>query len=444
MSGRGRRTTLGLTATQGVGQQRYTADLAAASNGMGWVYDPDLAIQSDPDPYATLMQDGTCRAGITRRVRAVASPVLRVDPKSDEEQDKHSAAALEALLTRGNHRQGRRWLAAAVVQGVAVVSVDWQRERLDIGDLGERVWWVPKRIRSVGKQRLRRRKSDGAWELYSPTRRAWEVLSDAMKRRMVIWRYEDSEDTLGFGRGIGAALYVLCYDKMNLKRYGLEAAELWARGGILAKKIDTLRLSGDGDDNQTVVDNELEALRIMRGDNAVVYNKDEELSLLASTGAGEDRAKALMEYIDGEISLLTVGSRKGLGERAGSGGLASGAAAVVDEEKLDAIASGDRAELAEVLDTQLAARCWRLNKPLFDEIGGARGTVNLTAGHKATPREEAEMLEIATRTGVPVTVREALERTGYRAAEEDDEILAAPQAAAGGFGGFGLDDAGGA
>lgn len=351
-----------------VAARLYIHDLERAYRPGREVYDPDYALATDPDAYDVVQRDPETSHAIRQRKHLVAGSRWRVMPASDEDAERRAAAVVERLL--GKIRQfslARFHLADSVFRGSAWAIVEGRHVRMRIGKgAPARTWWVPTRLRSVDKRRFRQFVADDGsvgWEFYSLARHAYEPLGDR-RRWFVRVAYDDTEDTLGYGRGLMEAIYHWQYAKTKVMQDGLAGFERWCMG-ILKAKIDGLRPGSTTKDNEAAISAWMNALDTMRSRHQLVHGEGDELDLIEASGSGHSMAKDFLGYFTTGLRVLILGSN--LPTSATSGG--SYALAEVQENSTETLVDFDRDLMGEALSDDLVSLTWAMNREALSAEG---------------------------------------------------------------------------
>lgn len=342
----------------------YLHDLERAYQRGREVYDPDYALATDPDVYEVVRRDPDTQHAIQQRKHMVAGSRCRVVPADDEDVNRRAATVVEKILDQteklGDFTMSRFHLADAIFRGSAWGVIEGRNMRLKIGKGPARSWWVPTAIRPVDKRRFRQFVAqDGsvAWEFYSIARRRYEPLGDR-RAWFVRLAYDNTEDTLGYGRGLIEALYHALYAKGKVMADGLGGLERWAQG-IVDAEIDDMRIGDTSTNNQAVVRATLDTLRVMRSRHEFVHGKDVKLNIHETSGTGHEIVERLHALLTNSIRILILGSN--LPTSATGGG--SYALAEVQENSTETLVGFDRLIMANAITRDVVGLIWHMNQP---------------------------------------------------------------------------------
>lgn len=352
-----------------VASRLYLRDLERAYQKGREVYDPDYALATDPDVYEVVQRDPTAMHAIQQRKHLVAGSRCRVLPADDEDDNRRAAAIVEKILDKterlGDFTGSRFHLADAVFRGSSWGIIEGRYMRMRFGNGPARMWWVPTRIRPVDKRRFRQYVAqDGSvgWQFYSIERHAYEPLGDR-RSWFVRLAYDNTEDTLGYGRGLLEALYHTLYAKGKVWAEGFAGLEKWAQG-IVDATIDDLRIGDTSATNQAVVTATLDALRKMRARFEFVHGKDVTITHHETSGTGHEMVLSMDAALKTDIRTLILGAN--LPTSATSGG--SYALAEVQENSTETLVNFDRQIMGNAITRDLIGLVWRMNAgPLREE-----------------------------------------------------------------------------
>lgn len=443
---------------------RYVMGLEAAYRWRDWVNDPSFVLAEDVDLYNKVRRDPVFEHAMMFRRQLAAGREWTVEPASRDDRDRLLTRCLEhGLRELRGFTDARVRLANAIFLGSAYERVEGERRRLTIDGAPDMVWWVPTRMRHVDRRRWRlyhdpctavdgndatRRalelaamKGDSdaarrlknaaarvinapAWQFYSIERSDWEYVTDEEFGWFQRLAFDQTEDTLGYGRGLLESLFFYAAAKTDLLRSGLEAAERFGQG-MLMVAIDALMQDGAGpnDDTRTRAENYRRELAKTRKDGIFTYHKGDEPKALNGLGEGWELIQALIAYIDNQIRTLVLGSN--LTSSATAGG--SYALAAAQENSQEALVQGNRESVSEALDDGVCRLWVRQNAANLRMLGleGARhGKFALVHERTASdPAAFAQTVTVLRQAGVPVRLRDVYQRTGLTEPMPGDAVL---------------------
>jgi len=405
--------------------------LEAAWKWRDWVNDPSFVLAEDVDLYAKVRRDPVFEHALMFRRQLAAGREWTVEPSSRDGRDRTLTRCLEhGLRELRGFTDARVRLANAIFLGSAYERVEGERRRLTIEGVPDMVWWVPTRMRHVDRRRWRLYHDPGTavtpprWQFYSVERSDWEDVTPeelGWFQRLV---FDQTEDTLGYGRGLLESLFFYAAAKTDLLRSGLEAAERFGQG-LITVAIDRLMQEdvGPNDTPEARATAVRTSIAKSRKDGVITYHKGDDVKPLSGLGEGWELIQALIDYIDNQVRTLVLGSN--LTSSATSGG--SYALATAQENSQEALVQGNRESVSEALDEGLCRLWVRQNAGNLRALGleGARhGKFALVHERTASdPAAFASTVQILRAAGVPVRLRDVYQRTGLTEPMPGDAVL---------------------
>lgn len=407
-------------------QRQYVWELERAYRRGREVWDPDYGLVNDPDVYDVIRRDPETLHAMQMRKHLVAGMRWRVAPASDEDSDRKAAAILDQLLhvlDGEGFAASRFHLAEAVFRGSAWAIVQGRHEVKKIGKT-KRMWWVPTGLRPIDKRRFRQVVTEDGrieWEMWSVARAQWEPLGDR-RRWFVRVAYDETEDSLSYGRGLVESLYHWQYAKARVLAEGLAGLERWAQG-VVHGKIDGLRVGSTAKDNESHAQAWLDAIENMRSRHALVGGAEDELTLLEGPGQGHEMVKDFLAYLRDGITRLILGAN--LPTNATSGG--SYALAEVQENSTEALVKFDRDLISSSITRDLFWLLWAMNGEALRAEGvieASRPKFEIVSQMRRDPATTASALSQLLNAGVQgLREDEVFELMGLTPATEFDREL---------------------
>lgn len=420
-------------------KQLYGHQLASLMD-TGRIHDQSIALSRDPNVYDKMELDATISHLKQMRKHMVAGSRYQMEAASTRDIDKQGAEVIEKIFQIGLKRfeVSRYHLAEAAFRGSTIMRVHGEKRFINLFDGIPRLMWVPTFLQEVDRRRFD--KVATRVDVGKPTERhqtEWRMF-DYVRREWVKWGhpewyvkhiYNDNESSLGYGRGLLDAMYFYWRAKEILWRAGLQGAERWALGFMVAK-VDNARAASTGKTNQAIVNSFLRELEKQRSQHYFVMDKLDELDVLPGPGQGHEIVQKMLEYCDRQLRLLVLGSN--LPTEATKGG--SFNLAEVQQGSTDTLIRYDRHILAETITTDLVHMTWNLNRPALFSMGLAAAEpprfVILDEKLK-DPKAAAEVTEILLRAGVRLKADETYELLGRTQPGPGDEVIEPPSAGLG-------------
>ena len=223
--------------------QRYAYMLRDALMMRDWVYDPSFALASDWDIYQKVMRDPVAAHAIRFRKHMVAGTEWRIEPASDDTGDKRAAEIIEDLLGYiHNFTDARIRIADSIFTGSSYALICGERSLKTVGGSEARDWWCPYNLKDVDRRRFRRvynrEEQRHYWEFWSLERSEWEELANP--EWFIHSVYDDTESSLGYGRGLLDTLYQFQACKARILQDSMAASERYGQG-FLTVGVDNMR-----------------------------------------------------------------------------------------------------------------------------------------------------------------------------------------------------------
>lgn len=409
----------------------------------GRAHDQSIALARDPNIYEKLRLDATVAHLIQVRKHMVAGSRWQLEPASNADVDKKGAEVMERILDIGVKRfaTARFDLTEAIFTGSAFARITGKQRFLTIFDGIPRQFWLPEELIDVDRRRFDKiyitEKDPVTGE---PAVRVQWRMFDYLKNDWVNWDhpewyvknvYNDYEETLGYGAGLIDSMYFYWRAKEILWKAGLQGAERWALGFMVAK-VDNARDASSGKTNQQIVNSFMNELEKQRSQHYFIMDKVDELEVLPGPGQGSEIVERLINYCDMQLRLLVLGSN--LPTQATGGG--SYNLAEVQQGTTDTLVKYDRSLLAEALTNDLLALTWNVNRPALVSLGlGAAEMPKLTIldERRSDPKMMAEVTKTILDAGIPLKADEVYELLGRTQPGPGDEVIeATPQMPPGG------------
>lgn len=399
------------------------------------IYDPSLAASRDPEITDKLYRFPPIAAPLQVRHTSIAGRTWTVAP-ADEGGEAEKALAKVASRILGNLQnftEARIHLARADVDGARFAEVEKRVLKARYGDGKVREWIVPFRLVDMRKENFRWRPDPEAggpkaileYALKSSGTVRWvPVPAHAPLVRHVI---DDSEETLGYGRGLRDVLFFLFEAMTRTFVADAQAADRIGHGWL------TLKLDRDAPGkptvtNETLVTDATKALEKQRSKHIFVMDKGDELTMLAPPAEAVTFMKDLRESLTRMADRVIMGSTL----FAGGGGQSEGSMARAETEADTASIVFDTRsdQLEESLTRFLVRPGLDDNRANIVDLG--LGDADLphyqtTRGRHQDPEAETRRVQVLLSAGVKLKADEVYDRIGYSRPSPEDEVLEGPQ-----------------
>jgi hypothetical protein len=424
-----------LTNVVSVASDLYVRALERLRTPNRTIWDADYALLSDPEAYDAFRRDPETLYAIQMRKHLIAGHDWRCAAASDRAVDEIAAAVCESLLDRiGNFASARFNLSEAVLRGSAWARIFGDHRKIEVADLPRATWWVPTELADVDKRQFQiRTDRDGCpkWHYRERTPGLgfdWVELGPR-RRWFVRHAYNQTEDSLGYGRGLSEALYFWQYAKTVVLERGLDFLERWANA-IVEVQVDSVA-RGDGKRRGSttrlpadLIELWVDTLREMRAQHTIVHGSNEEISIHEASSTPADIVRDFLSYLQTGINVLMLGEN--LASRMDEGG--SFAAAKTQKEGREELVQFNRMQLGEDMTRDLIGLIWAVNWPALVEFGLAAArppSWEVFQEMRHDPEQEMRVADGALRAGADLRADEFYERINYTRPAAGDDVISA-------------------
>ena len=403
-----------------------------------WVYDPSFALSRDPDVWEVVRNDADLLGSMERYCSAVVKP-WRIEPPKHgkEKKDKQYAEAASKCFDRiERFGASRRRLCEARFLARTYAVPLWEKRPIKVGGVPDMDWWCPVKLVDVDRRRIhvvvdwdrsRQRKIGTHLEMYDTDRNTWTALDPSFSRLMIKHVYSDTEDRVGYGRGLLEALYFVHYWRSQTTVKIAEGIDRWANG-ILVGKIDSmLQNSSTSKTNRDLADGMKTVLRTMRTEHVVVIQKGDEIEVVETSGTGGDMALKFWSELRDTAERLINGSVRPSG---GATQTNSGARAQsqTEADTSETVHQDGREDSDAVLDRDLLGGWIYLNEDNIRRAGFEKAERPKFSSQQKPRQDPLQAVQVAqglVNLGFPVMTSEISEMTDFSIAGPDDETLVA-------------------
>lgn len=422
--------------TRSVNDLQYGYMLSSAYR-TAWVYEPAFYQAKEADFYEVVLRDTNTCSSIYRHINNVVRP-WRVEPPpgSKREEDKTVAAitqhAFQKIRGYNGFDASRRDLAQADFLGRTYAFIESAKVNVDLGETGAMDWIVPTGLKYIDRRRFHwvpdqqaNPQSGGSvntsLELYSLTRNRWEPVLHP--EYFIKYTFFDTEDRLGYGRGMLEAIYFAHYMKTTTWEKIQQGVDRWANG-ILVGKLDSLRNASTGKTNTDLLSSMKAVLQDMRTQHIVVLQDGDEIEVKETSGTGHEVGMSVVSYWDDAIERLCNGSVRPVG----LGGQKTGARAQsqTEEDTSEAFYQPFRQTLDSVLSRDLVGWFWKVNRLNFIKLGLSEAEMPFFVSEQIKKEDPLVAMQVASQMqmmGAPVILSQLYHKSGFDQPDADDEVL---------------------
>jgi len=372
-----------------------------------WIIEPekDFAWRQDQEIYEKLRLDSRYRAVEETLLCEIAA--LEWDIVSEEDNKQISEIYKWLVNKVGGFCEARMNLSRAVVEGMAVLDPVWGYTFEQApGDTKKRRWVVPKKLRFISRERLRRsihidsnRKSWWVWRIYDPYLNRWLPIVDEGK---YIWSfYRATEENLGYGEGLAKSVYSMIKLKVVLLELLAAGAERWVDSWILVKLDETMKETADLHDDGSIA-KLMEDISKMRAYGVLAHQGADIQIAPAGQSNTASAILDMIEKIDREITILMTATN--LPTDIQSGGSFAATQGQMEQQNKRLLFQR-KSVVEEPLTDHLLKACRRHNKHNLAAMGLDHHQTpyfSLSGGEILDTQERTAVFDLASRLGVDI------------------------------------------
>lgn len=422
--------------TRSVNDLLYGYQLSAAYR-TAWVYEPAFYQAKEPDFYEVVLRDTNTCSSIYRHINGVVRPWRVEAPMGSKKKiDKMAATVVDHAIRKIRAYNGfdanRRDLAQADFLGRAYAFIESARVTMSLGDTPAMEWVIPTGLKYIDRRRFHwvtdQQSSPEAGttlntklSLYSITRNAWEPLEHP--EYFIKYTFFDTEDRLGYGRGMLEAIYFAHYMKTTTWEKIQQGVDRWANG-ILIGKLDSLRNASTGKTNTDMLNAMKTVLQDMRTNHIVVLGEGDEVQAVETSGTGHEVGMSVVNYWDQAIERLCNGSVRPTGMAGEKSG--ARAASETEQDTTEAFYQPFRQTLDSVLSRDLIGWFWNVNRVNLIKLGLSEAEMpsfNSEQIKKEDPLMAVQVAAQMQQLGAPLIKSQVYHKSGFDEPDEDDEVL---------------------
>lgn len=411
----------------------YSRRFASVYRTLSTVYDPSAAIQDEPNIEEKVLQNARLAHALNTRWEQIAGRKWTVSggEEATPEEQVLAKITMQGLANIRRFTTARKMLARADFSGARFAEVRKQTIWAPWGDGKNRRWVVPCVIKDIPKERFRWQRTPGTktsvhLEIFSLDADTWiPVPENAPVLRHV---FDDSEETLGYGRGLREALYFVWYAVSHIHRERMDAIERFGQGRLV------LKIAGDKDaqvgaTNTQIRDRALATLAKMKARHEFVIGQGDELDQMEGSMTGHEMMSSAEEECYQAAEQLCMGSVLPTGGGTDKGSLAR---ARVEEGSSDDLFHTCGDMLEESISEGLCVPFTVDNFSNLREMGldgVPHPKFQILRDGKGDPLQNAQRIQAAQAAGLKIKRSEAYDLCELTEPGEDDDVLEPPQQA---------------
>lgn len=419
---------------RGIHNTEYSAILRSyIMLGGSVVYDPDVALESDPDAYRKMVAEISIASKLQKRARRATSSGWQIH--STDVRFQGVCDLLEHILESASGFRTSLYtlLYKTILSGFGCARIhgdfSW---RTFPGTFGPGVWWVPSKLNDVDKQRWRLHKEDPVntavgmplwfWAIQDTLNYDWHRidLPDApsgLRRRDYIWaKSAEDEMDLGYGHGLARSLLHKWFMSTHAWMYAIDGAETWAKGKTVVKTPKTIggtTIPGDSGLSDSIRRQAVERQKLADtfsqslSRHVVVIDSDQEVEVLSRPNSGHESVKWIIENIEDDYSEMILGINPKLQMSRNID---------IDPD----IIESDQQLLETAINEDLIPNIVDYNAPRFQELGWdceeikANCRFVMARRNGMTPEQIGKNIQIVLAAGAPVHRADIYGLTGLR------------------------------
>ena len=373
-----------------------------------WIIEPekDFAWKQDQAIYDKLRLDARYRAVEETLLSEVAALEWNVVSK---DQNKVISSVYEWMINKiSGFADSRINMAKAVIEGMSVQEIIWENvfEQAD-GDAQKRLWRIPKKLKLVSRERLRRSvhldtdsKGWWVWRIFDPYLNRWLPVTDESR---YVWSfYRANEENLGYGEGLAKSVYAILKLKVVLLELLAAGAERWVDSWILVKLDDTIKETADLHDDGAIT-TILQDIAKMRPHGVLGYQGADIQIAPAGQSNTAQTILDMIEKIDREITILLTATNLPT-DVAGGGSYAATRGQLQQQNKR--LLFQRKSVVEEPLTDYLISACYRWNVANFKAMGLEKHQLpyfKLSGEEMRDPQERIAAFSLASQLGVQIS-----------------------------------------
>lgn len=422
----------------------YDYQLSSAYRS-SWVYDPSYALRQEPDIWEVAKNDVVILSAMQRR-NASMIRTWRVVPNSHAQgtngdkkvgdaSKRLAGICSEAIGNIDRFDAARRALSEAFFLGRRYGIVLWEPKLISLDGLPEMEWQLPYKIKDIDRRRFHwvtdwaagpagtQKKTGVHIEMFNTNTSSWEKISNEQRRNLIEYIYQDTEDRVGYGRGVLESIYFYLYFKQGTFKKIAEAVDRYANG-VLIGRLDSLRNASSDKTNADMVTSMKTLLQNFRSEHVVVLGDGDEIEIKEPTGTGVNIAMDFLHYLDESVERLCNGSVRPSGHS--MGGTGARAQAETESDTSEGFYQDDREDLDCVIDRDLLGAFLYHNQDNISQLGldiAKRPRFTSEQIKRKDPSEAVEIMNKALSVGVPLLRSEYYDRIEMTPPAPDDDTV---------------------
>ena len=421
----------------------YAYQLSAAYRSP-WVFDPDMALRSEPDIWEIIRNEPVVLAELERRNRNVVRPWRVIanrhatKSKNISKGMKDDSKKLAGIVGEGigyiaEFNAARRRLADAFTIGRTYEFIHWDKRDIALDGLPKMEWYIPERMTNVDRRRIHwvTDWSKGGFiekigvhlEMFDSNKYGWFRISNDMRRNLVEYVFTNEEDRVGYGRGTIQALYFAHYCKTVGVKKMSEGMDRYANG-IMKIKLDGLRQASTTKTNEDLLAAAKKVAENYRSEHYMVMEETDDVEIQDAPAGALKFSMEYIRYWDETIARLFNGSVRPSGHGGGKSGARAESETQADTS--EAYYQDDRRHLDEILERDLVHAFLYHNWHNIVKLGLDEAKPPHFTSDQIKRQDALTELQInkeSVLAGAPIMKSEWYETINRTPPDEDEEVI---------------------
>ena len=304
--------------------------------GSNVIYDPDLALNVDPDVYRKIVTEIAIASKLRKRASRVVAAEWNVRSKDQALAPVCSVISEIMRRIRGFATRLKALSYNATLRGWSTARIFGEYVWTKMpGDSVPRRWWIPTTIVDVGKERWRLHREDPQWIEAGWPSYYWAVQDvlnyqwyrldgpgavPGLRRMDYIWaKSSEDEEDLGYAHGLARGILHKWHLLTHNWIYAMDGAESWSKGKVVLtteNQFGGATLPGDStlasrraatqyrDEVAAAAANQLSR-------HVLVLGQGETYDVFGRPESGHESVKWIVETIGEQLDEYILGVRKG-------------------------------------------------------------------------------------------------------------------------------------
>lgn len=452
----------------------YSYALSSAYRS-AWVYDPSGALHDEPDIWEIVRNQTDLLAEIIKRQSNVVRPYRvatnyhasfgtrgRQEREIMDQSKQLAAICHEGLSHDRTLDEERATLSDAFIIARRYGVPQWEEVYTSLDGTKPMHWWLPYKIKDLDRRRVHN-VADWAWvkpdgsseyvpsgpqvdynrtvtpnkmshpkggfykkvgmhlEVFNSDSYVWQRVSPDMRRNLIEYVAFDTEDRVGYGRGVLEALFFTHWFLTGTFTKITEGIDRYANG-VMTGRIDGLRHASTDTTNADIMTSMQTMLDTYRSQHYMILDKNDDVEVLEPKGTGMKFAMEFVDHLVESAAKLLNGSNT----HQKKGGLSKQGPSGEQGDEREAYYQQSRNALDHAIDRDLLGAFLYNNQDNIRELGLAgakRPKFSSEQVKRQDPTESMAVITGALGAGMKLLKTEAYERIEFTPPGDDDDVI---------------------